>query len=45
MSMHKDDYAAKGKQLFGNFADDWKENLIIAAICIALGRFGFPWIF
>lgn len=45
MSMHKEDYAAKGKQFFGNFADDWLENLIIAFVCILLGRLGAPWIF
>lgn len=45
MSMHKEDYAEKGKKLFANFADDWLENLIIAAVCIALGRFGAPWLF
>lgn len=45
MSMHKEDYAAKGKVFFGNFMDDWLENLIIAVVCLALGRFGFPWLF
>ena len=46
--MNRNEYKAeateKGKWLFANFADDWKENLIILAVGIALGRFGAPWL-
>ena len=38
MSMHKEDYVAKGKKLFDNFADDWKENIIVSLVA---GAFGF----
>lgn len=37
MSMNRDDYAAKGKMLFDNFADDIVENLIIFAVGLTLG--------
>lgn len=37
MSMHREDYEAKGKEWFGNFADDWKENLIVLAVGAFLG--------
>lgn len=42
MSYNRDDYAAKGKMLFDNFADDWKENVIVA-LCAGLVGFLLKW--
>ena len=37
MSMHKEDYAAKGKEWFGNFMDDIAENMIVLTVGVVLG--------
>ena len=37
MSMHKEDYAAKGKEWFGNFINDIAENMIVLTVGVVLG--------
>ena len=37
MSMSRADYAAKGKEWFGNFINDIAENMIVLTVGVVLG--------
>jgi len=43
MSMHKEDYVAAGEKVKA-----WTSThttIVVGAVCLVLGRLGFPWIF